>query len=208
MSSFKSESDDSKLGQEVSSPAKNNANILNRISLAEKSLNNFCNEVEQCQISMKNLLNNKNMNDDSQITDNEFRFGRSVFGVTNNNDDSTLNFVSGNNKQNDISNIDNFGSAGIENNLDEKSEYQGLSDLEKIKRELSFASATKEIVTSRESHRESNYSNETQAAKFYFSKSMQASPDKSIAKSLAIRNSQVKKSNQLPSQENLFENNL
>ena len=55
MSSFKSESDDSKLGQEVSSPAKNNANILNRISLAEKSLNNFCNEVEQCQISMKNF---------------------------------------------------------------------------------------------------------------------------------------------------------
>ena len=209
VSEEKSESeinDDSKTGQDMSTSIKNK-NILNRISLAEKSLNNFCQEVEQCQASLKHLLNNKNINDVSEITDNEFRFGKSVFGITNNNDDSINNFISrdSNNRQNDTSNIENFGSVNNENKvLDDKSEYNGLSDLEKIKRELSFASATKEIVTSRES----NYSNETQAAKFYFSKSMQASPDKTISKSLGIKNSQVKRSNKDYDGENYFDNNL
>jgi hypothetical protein len=128
---------------------KNNA-ILNRISQAEASLNNFCNEVEQCQMSLKNLLKNNR----SEITDNEFKFGKSIFGENNN-----LNIT------NDLDMTKE----------DEDRSYKGLSDLEKIKRELSFASATKEIASQ---SRGSEYSQETQSAKFYFSKSMKASPDK------------------------------
>jgi len=94
------------------------------------------------------------------------------------------------------------------------SKYNGLSDLEKIKRELSFASATKEqetIQTLRESNRESNNSNETQAAKFYFSKSMQASPVKSkeINKSeTSDNNNKRSKSNFKFIEKSYFENNL
>jgi hypothetical protein len=128
---------------------KNNA-ILSRISQAEASLNNFCNEVEQCQMSLKNLLKNNR----SEITDNEFKFGKSIFGDNNN-----LNIT------NDLDMTKE----------DEDRSYKGLSDLEKIKRELSFASATKEIASN---SRASEYSQEAQSAKFYFSKSMKASPDK------------------------------
>jgi len=55
----------------------NTNQILTRISLAEKSLNNFCNEVEKCQLSLKNVLDNKVSM--SEVTDNEFKFGKSVF---------------------------------------------------------------------------------------------------------------------------------
>ena len=180
-----------------SSYIKKNQTILTRLSQAEKSLNNFCQEVEQCQISMKNLLKKER----SVITDNEFQFGKSPFG--------NITEIMGNSnylKDDD----ENFRKS-------ENAEYQGLYDLDYIKKELSFTSAYREEEdlcynsdTKKENYkssRPSNYSNETNAANFYFSRSMKVFENKDFSSSTKNCIEISKKKNSYSSS-NIFTSNI
>lgn len=126
------------------------------------------------------------------LTQNEFKFGASPFRER----DLSINNPNQENQTNDES-------------INDYSEYNGICDLDTVKKELSYSSATKEHFSSNEPNQED--SSDKKLARFYFSKSMQdGSPEKNhrqqelstYGKERSVNNKQEEKENYL------FDNNL